>query len=574
VVTPETFKDAPWEEVRPYYRELAERPLDLANAEAWLADWSAFEEALGEAATKAEFACSQDTADAGAEAAQRRFTEEIEPLADEQRVGLQKRLVALGYTRADLEVVLQQFRCDIDLFREANIPLETELSSLATEWNKLSGGLTVRWQGEELTPDALLPFLLENDRSVREQAFRLRAQAHLEKRGEAAAIFDRMHVLRTEVARNAGFANYRDYAHKAMGRFDYTPDDCLHFHEAVEEVAKPAAARILERRARKMGLERLRPWDLAVDAEGRERLRPFADVAMLREHAGAVLGQVDPAFSARYEAMEEAGTLDLENRKDKAPGGYCAPLAWSRVPVIFMNAVGVDEDVRTLLHESGHAMHDFEAFKQPLVFLRETGSEIAEVASMSMELLADPYLDLAKGGYYNAADAARSKATMLEEIILFLPHCAAVDAWQQWAYTAPEGASQEAREAKWLELRGRFEPGVIDWGGLDQERIARWYQQPHFFTDPFYYIEYGIAQMGALQVWRNSLQDKEAAVRAYRSALALGSSASLPKLYAAAGAKMVFDAAGMQELVGLVEAELQALDLGLQTPEDPGVGLA
>jgi len=254
--------------------------------------------------------------------------------------------------------------------------------------------------------------------------------------------------------------------------------------------------------------------------------------------------------------MAGAGLLDLDNRKGKAPGGYCQTLAFRKMPLIFMNAVGVDGDVRTLLHESGHAFHAFEAARQPLIFQRHPGSEMAEVASMSMELLAAPYVDRAHGGYYSAEEARRSNAKSLIDIVLFLPHCASVDAFQQWAYVAPEGQDAAARDRKWLELRRRFEGDSVDWSGLEAERVARWYQQPHFFSSPFYYIEYGIAQLGALQVWRNSLRDRRQAVRQYREALALGATQALPELLAAAGARLMFDREGMHELISLVEEEL------------------
>jgi oligoendopeptidase F len=258
--------------------------------------------------------------------------------------------------------------------------------------------------------------------------------------------------------------------------------------------------------------------------------------------------------------MADANLLDLDNRKGKAPGGYCQTLSFRKMPLIFMNAVGMDDDLRTLLHESGHAFHSFEASRLPLLFQRHPGSEMAEVASMSMELLAAPYIDRDSGGYYNEEDARRSRTELLEGIVLFFPHCASVDAFQQWMYLHEEGRDAGARDQKWLELRRRFEGPFVDWSGLDAERIARWYQQPHFFGNPFYYIEYGIAQLGALQVWRNNLRDGRDAVRQYRESLALGATRPLPELFRAAGARLIFDSKGMGELVSLVEEELAKLD--------------
>lgn len=554
--SPDAFENASWEDVRPYYEELAERPLDHDNVEAWLADWSRVESLLSEAGALASFAYSCDTTDPGRESAHLRFGTQISPQAQEQRVRLQRRLVELGYVRPGLEMVVRRFQNQMQLFSEANVPLFAELATLGTQWSKINGALTVEWAGEEKTPAQLLPFLQAGDREVRERAFRLRAKPYIEQREVLAGIFDRMYDLRQQVAWNAGFPNFRDYAHREKNRFDYTPDDCLRFHEAVETAVLPAVERIMDRRRRRMRLDELRPWDLAVDPEGRPALAPFDDIGTFIDRAAGVFGHVDPEFRGYYQSMADAKLLDLENRKGKAPGGYCQTLAFRKMPLIFMNAVGIDGDVRTLLHESGHAFHAFEAARLPLLFQRHPGSEMAEVASMSMELLAAPYIDRASGGYYTEDDARRSQSELLEGIVLFFPHCASVDAFQHWIYLHDGGRDAAARDAKWLELRRRFEGGSVDWAGLDAERIARWYQQPHLFSSPFYYIEYGIAQLGALQVWRNSLRDRGDAVRRYREALSLGATRPLPELFKAAGARLIFDGAGMRELISLVEEKL------------------
>jgi oligoendopeptidase F len=558
--SPEALSNATWDDIRPYYEELAERPLDRDGVEAWLADWSRLDSIVSEAASLANFAYTCNTADPAREAAQLRFGAEIGPKAHEQRASLQKRLVELEYVRPGLETMVQRFRNQAELFRESNVPLLAHLSRLVTEWSKAVGALTVDWEGQERTPAQLLPFLESPERPARERAFKQRAQAYMQKREVFAGIFDRMLELRQQVARNAGFPNYRDFAHREKNRFDYAPDDCLRFHAAVEEAVLPAVERILERRRLRMGIDRLRPWDTAVDPKGRPPLTPFATVDELVGRAAAVLGHVDPDFRGYLTAMADAGLLDLENRKGKAPGGYSTTLNFRKLPLIFMNAVGIDSDVRTLVHESGHAFHAFEASKLPLLFQRHPGSEMAEVASMSMELLASPFLGTDHGGFYDEDAVRRSRTVLLEGTILFFPHCASVDAFQQWIYTDREGRDPDARDAKWLELRRRFEGDSVDWSGLDVERIARWYQQPHFFSSPFYYIEYGIAQLGALQVYRNSLHDRERAIAGYRSALAMGATRRLPDLLAAAGARLIFDAKGMKEIVAVVEEELDRQD--------------
>jgi oligoendopeptidase F len=557
--SPDAFKDAEWKDVLPFFEELASRPLAAENVEGWLSDWSRFESLLSEASALANFAYTCDTADTARESAQLRFGTQISPKAQEQRVRLQQRLVELGYVRPGLETTVERFRNQMKVFNEANVPLSADLSRLTTEWSKLNGAMTVEWEGVEKTPSQLLPFLESPDRQIRERAFKLRAKPYIDQRDAIGGIFDRMYYLRQQTAKNSGFDNFRDYSHQEKNRFAYTPEDCMRFHQAVEEAVLPAVQRIQDRRRRRMKLDRLRPWDTWVDPLGRPALKPFTEIGTFIDSAATVFGHVDPDFRIYFETMVDAKLLDLENRKGKAPGAYSQTLSFRKQPLIFMNAVGIDDDVRTLLHESGHAFHSFEASRLPLLFQRHPGSEMAEVASMSMELLAAPFIDKRSGGYYTEDEDRRSRAEFLEGIVLFFPHCASVDAFQHWIYLNEAGRESDARDAKWIELRRRFEGDVVDWSGLDKERIARWYQQPHFFSNPFYYIEYGIAQLGALQVWRNSLSDQKEAVRKYRAALALGATRPLPELFKAAGAHLIFDSAGMRELITLVEEEVDKL---------------
>jgi oligoendopeptidase F len=558
--TSDALKNANWQDVAPFYEELATRPLNRGNVEDWLMDWSRFESLLAEAASLANFTYCINTADSDAEEAHLRFGSDLDPKADEQRSKLQRRLINLGYVRPGLEVMVRKFRNQIELFSEANVPIFSELAKLSTGWAKVTGAMTVDWDGVEKTPQQMWPYLEDNDRAVRERAFRSQFKPYVEQRDTLADFFDRMYDLRQKVAKNAGFDNYRDYVHREKNRFDYTPDDCFRFHEAVERAVRPAVQRLLEVRRKHLGVDRLRPWDNWVDPKGRTPLKPYANVRELIDDSTDVFGHVDPDFGGYFVTMADADLLDLDNRKGKAPGGFCDSLPVRKLPLIFMNAVGIDEDVRTLLHEAGHSFHVFEAAQLPLIFQRHPGAEMAEVASMSMELLASPYIDRGHGGYYSEEDVPRAQRNLLERTVHFFSHCASVDAFQQWIYTDPEGRDADARDQKWLELRRRFEGDTVDWSGLDRERIARWYFQPHFFEYPFYYIEYGIAQLGALQVWRNSLRDRGEAVRRYREALALGATKPLPELYRAAGARLIFDADGMRELMDLAEEVLSTLD--------------
>ena len=555
--SPDAFAGATWDDVAPYYERLAAAPLDAATVEAWLARWSQLEELVGEAGTLAMTAYTGDTANAELEAAYLRFSTEIFPKLEEQQVRLARRLLDLGWSRPDLEQLLAQFRTDAEIFREANVPLSAELEALGAQYQKITGGLTAEWEGERVTIPQLQRHLQSIDRDERERAFRLGAEAYVGRRDELAALFDRMYALRQRIARNAGFDDYEQYVFRAKHRFDYGPEDCRRFHRAVEEAVVPAVERLFEERRRRLGLDALRPWDLAVDPENRPGLRPFASTDEFVGRATDVFARVDDELGAQFAIMARERLLDLESRENKAPGGYCTKLPHRGRPFIFMNAVGVADDVSTLVHEAGHCFHAFLAHRQPYVWQRGTGSEAAELASMSMELLAAPHLE-APAGYYAPLDARRAQLEHLEDVLVALPHIASVDAFQSWIYASGEGHDADARDRAWLDIRARFERGV-DWTGLEPLRVARWYRQLHIFEYPFYYIEYGIAQLGALQVWRRSLDDPQGAVAAYKRALSLGGTRSLPEIFREAGARLVFDADEMRELVALVETRLGEL---------------
>ena len=554
------FAKLSWDEILPIYNDLFFRPLTLDNAREWLADWSAFEDLLAEAREQVYFDYTCDTADAAKEADNLRFQTEIEPNAAEQRVLLSRRLLEVGFTAPELEESLRRFRTTEEIFREENVALNADVERLSTEYQKITGAMTAQWEGEEIPLPRLGPFMLDPDRATREKAWRLHRRPYIEQRDQLATLFSDQYRLRQQIARNAGFDNFRDYMHVEKHRFDYTPEDCFAFHRAVEERVVPAAARILERRRQKMGLETLKPWDVGADVDGRPPLRPFETADEFIDRGVSVFKQVDPALGGYFTTMRDEGLLDLQSRKGKAPGGYMTDLPRKKRPLIFMNAAGVASDLVTLVHEAGHSFHGFEQFANDLLFCqRWPGMEMAEVGSMAMELLSAPYWGQAKGGFYSEDDHRRARIDHLEGIVLWFPHCATVDAFQHWIYTSAEGEDPDARDAAWVELRERFEQG-IDYSGLRPERIARWFQQLHIFEVPFYYIEYGIAQLGALQVWRNAMRDQAGTVAAYRRALGLGSTRPLPELYAAAGIKLAFDSGTIGELVELIETELQKLE--------------
>jgi oligoendopeptidase F len=563
---PEAFRDAAWADVQPYYDTLATAPLEptSASVEPWLATWSRLDTLIGEAGTLAMIAYTGNTADAAREQAYLRFSMDIFPKLEEQQVRLARRLLDLGWTRADLDTTLRRFRTDIDIFREANVDRFSRIEELSAGYQKLVGGLSADWDGQAKTIPQLQPYLKDTDRAIRERAFRLGAQAYLDKRDDLAECFDRMYALRIAVAKEAGFADYQQYCFAAKHRFDYTPHDTARFHDAVRETVTPAVAKLMEYRRRSLGLDELRPWDVSVDLGITEPLKPFSTVDVFVDRAKNIFSRVDAELGEQFALMAQESLLDLESRPGKAPGGYCTDLSFRRRPFIFMNAVGVPDDVNTLVHEAGHCFHDFATHALPYTWMRKTGHEAAELASMSMELLAMPYL-VQPDGYYTREEARIAWLEHLEDVLGALVHIASVDAFQAWIYTDPAGADRDARDAKWLQNRVEFEQGV-NWSGLERERTARWYRQLHIFELPFYYIEYGIAQLGALQVFRNAVQDAGTAVTMYKQFLALGGTRALPELYAAAGAKLVFDAATMKELVDFTMERIEALRAGADAP--------
>ncbi|MBM3314191.1 M3 family oligoendopeptidase, partial [candidate division WOR-3 bacterium] len=362
--------------------------------------------------------------------------------------------------------------------------------------------------------------------------------------------------LRLEMAANAGLADYRAYRWQEMNRFDYTPENCRQFGQAIEQTVVPAAARVYARRAGQLGLPALKPWDTEVDPLGRAPLKPFTTDAQFRDGVLSILQRVAPLVGDYFQKMMQAGALDLMNRKDKAPGGYCASYDAEKLPFIFMNAVGLHGDVMTLVHESGHATHNFQSQHLPWFQQRHAGLEFAEVASMGMELLAAPYFAQSQGGFYSDADARRALSENLEKDVQFWPYMAVVDGFQHWVYENPQAAMEPANcDREWTSLWQRLMQGV-DWTGLDDVLATGWQRKLHIFLEPFYYVEYGLAQLGAIQVWANALEDQQTAVAAYLKALALGGTKSLPELYAAAGAKFAFDAGTLGSLIRLIEEQL------------------
>jgi oligoendopeptidase F len=542
------------------YQKLLDRPAGTAaELERWLLDRSELEAALAEVGSILYIRMTCQTDDAARAEAYRQFVETVEPAVKPLADALNRKYLAerakIVLDQRRYEVHDRGLRADVELFRQENVPLQTEEALASQEYQTVSGAMTVSFQGRERTLPEMARFLLEPNRTVRESAWRATAARRLVDRERLEEIFERLFKLRTQIAVNAGCRDYADYQFRAYHRFDYTPEDCRAYHRTAERCIVPLVRRIMERRRGVMGLDRLRPWDTSVDPEGRAPLKPFAEAGELAAGARAAFSRTDPELGRQFEEMERLGLLDLASRKGKAPGGYQSTLYEARKPFIFMNAVGVDRDVRTLLHEGGHAFHALAAAGDPLLAYQSAPMEISEVASMGMELLADGALGVFYG---QAADVARSRREHLEGIVAILPWVATIDAFQHWLYSHPEHSAAD-RRAAWIETYERFSGGVVDWSGLEAERACRWHAQLHIFQVPFYYIEYAIAQLGALQLWVIARRDQAAALAGYKRALALGGSRPLPELFAAAGIRFDFSESTIAPLMAAVDEALAGL---------------
>ena len=547
-----------WSEIEPYYKELQDRPLSDGNVQTWLKDWSDLSRHVFEIQFRLEVLTTVDTTDTKSEEAYKKFFDDIFPNMQASENALKQKMLASGLEPKGFEVALRNMRAEADLFRESNLSLLSEEQKTLLEYDKIMGAQTVQWNGEERTISQMYPLLLEKDRMTREKAYRLvleRQFADFESLGE---VWSKVMPMRKQIAANADLPDYRSYMWKQKLRFDYTPENAQSFHRAIEEVVVPAAARIRERRCKRLGIDTFRPWDTEVDPFGGDPVRPFETMDELNAGTRSIFDKVDPELGKRYQIMVDERLLDLENRKGKAPGGYCTLFPVSNRPFIFMNSVGTHADVQTLLHEGGHSFHVFETANIELFHNINTPMEFNEVASMAMEFLGTHYLF--DSGMYTEAEAARARIEHLETNLIFWPYMAVVDSFQHWIYENHDLATDPVRTSeKWSEIYDRFMVG-LDWTGLEQYKATRWQRQLHIYKMPFYYVEYGLAQLGAAQVWANSLSDYQGAVKAYRKALSLGSTVTLPELFQAANAKFAFDAPTLKHSVDLMEQTIEELE--------------
>jgi oligoendopeptidase F len=557
---PQDFKVTDWNALEPYFKEFLERPIATKeDLEKWLQDMSELEAVIGEDAAWRQIRMTCDTENKELEDAFTFFVTEIQPKMQPYADKLNRKLVENEYT-SQLEgdayqVYLRNVKKNIELFREENIPLQSEIALLAQQFGVINGKMTVEVEGREYTLQQASKFLENPDRQLREAVYRKIQERRLQDKDALNELFSKLVALRDNVAKNAGFENYRDYKFADLGRFDYKKEDCFQFHQAVKTGVRPLVDFIYDRKRQKLGLPSLRPWDTEAEPDGVKPLTPFATGEELVDKTIECFNRMNPFFGECLTKMKEMGRLDLDSRKGKAPGGYNCPLPETGAPFIFMNAAGQMSDVTTMVHEGGHAVHSFLAHNLPLTAFKEYPMEIAEVASMAMELFSMDYWDVF---FDNEEDLQRAKQHQLERVITIFPWIATIDKFQHWVYENPNH-TLEQREETWRSILNDYTSIAMDVSGLDEYRRHSWQRQLHLYEVPFYYIEYGIAQLGAIGLWKQFKEDKDKAVNNYINALKLGGTKTLPQLYEAAGLKFSFSPEYISELMLFVHGEMEKI---------------
>ena len=560
---PTDFKLTDWEALLPYFEELKNRDINSKDKlEKWLSDVSELEAVVSEDACWRQIKMTCDTTNKEFEEAFTYFCMEIEPKMKPYNFELNKKLLACPFTKELDSNLFFPYLRSVDnaakLYRDENVPLQADANLLAQQYGVISGAMSVEVDGKEYTLQQAAKMLQSPDRNVRETVFNKVATRRLQDKDTLNELFDKLLAVRQKIALNAGFENYRDYKFRELGRFDYTVADCFAFHEAVREHIVPLQAILIKHRQQKLGVDTMRPWDGDAEPVGTTPLHPFKDGAELSQKAVEVFNDLSPYFSGCLQTMQQMHRLDLDSRKGKAPGGYNCPLAETGVPFIFMNAAGTMGDVITMMHEGGHAVHSFLSDPLPLSAFKEYPMEIAELASMSMELFSMEHWDVF---FKDEKELKRAQLEEMERVISVLPWIATIDKYQHWLYTHP-GHTIKEREENWMAILTEFSTGITDWSGFDEYRTNFWQKQLHLFEVPFYYIEYGIAQLGAMAMWRQYRQNKEQALDNYKKALSLGYTKTLKELYSTAGIKFDFSPAYIKELADFVAPVLK--DMGVE----------
>jgi oligoendopeptidase F len=557
---PENFQLKDWETIEPYVIQLRDRNIsNVADLEQWLKDMSEMEAFISEDACWRQVRMTCDTENKELEEAFNFFFMEIQPKLQPYADLLNRKLVECPFTK-ELDqqkyfTYLRSVKKSIDLFREANIPLQSEMSVLQQQYGAVAGKMTIEQEGQEYTLQQAAKFLESEDRSIREAVYRKIAERRLVDKDVLNDLYSQLIEKRHQIGLNAGFANYRDYKFAEMGRFDYTPASCFQFHEAVSKEVMPLVDSIYEAQRKRLGLDVMRAWDTEAEPTGIPPLRPFTDGNDLLKKSIDCLDQLDPFFGDCLRKMKELNHLDLDSRKGKAPGGYNMPLAESGAPFIFMNAASQMSDLTTMVHEGGHAIHSFLAHELELTGFKEYPTEMAEVASMSMELFTMDHWHMF---FDNEEEMKRAKRHQLERVITIFPWIATIDKFQHWVYENP-GHSLEERKENWYRILNEFSTKAIDYSGLEKFREYSWQRQLHLFEVPFYYIEYGIAQLGAIGMWKQYRENPKQALQKYMHALSLGGTKTLPELYKAAGINFDFSPEKIKDLMLFVNTELDKL---------------
>jgi len=555
---PANFTVTNWETLEPWFKNLLDRELNSKqDLEQWLKDISELEAVVSEDACWRQIKMTCDTENKELEKAFIFFMMEIQPKAQPYADKLNKKLIDCPYTK-ELDqkkyfTMIRTVKKNIDLFREENIPLMADLNVLQQQFGVISGKMTVEVNGEEFTLQQATKFLEHDDRSLRESVYKKIAARRLLDKEEMNSLFSTLIQKRHQVAINAGFANFRDYKFVEMGRFDYTKEDCFQFHEAVKLQVLPLVDEIYKRKKNKLNVDTLRPWDLEAHPADEKALNPFKTGDELVEKSIACFNELNPFFGDCLKKMKEMGHLDLDSRKGKAPGGYNCPLTESGAPFIFMNAAGQMDDVTTMVHEGGHAVHSFLAHNLELSAFKEYPMEIAEVASMAMELFS---MESWHVFFKTEQELKQAKEHQLERVITIFPWIATIDKFQHWVYENPTHTLEE-RAKKWIEILNEFTPSSLDVSELEEYRLHFWQKQLHLFEVPFYYIEYGIAQLGAIGLWKQFKENRQQALDNYTAALSLGGTKTLPELFQAAGLQFNFSPSVVGELMTFVHAEMK-----------------
>lgn len=556
----EEFDLKSWDDVQPLFENLQNREINsAADLKQWFSDRSEIESYLSENFAWRYIRQTCDTANTGLINSLQFFITEIQPKLAEYGNALDKKVVDSPFlselTEPGFAITLRGMKKAIEIFRDENIPLITEMQTEERRYGAIAGAMTVTLDGEEMTLQKASDRLQSTDRNIREEAWRAISERRYQDHDKLDELLNSLVTLRNKVGQNAGFANYRDYMFAAMGRFDYTPQDCFDFHGSVKKAVVPLLNDMAAARKASLQVDALRPWDTKVDPKGLPPLKPFATGEELLNKTIRCFNRLDPFLGDCLRVMKAMNHLDLESRKGKAPGGYNYPLDEIGVPFIFMNATSNLRDMVTLLHEGGHAVHSFVTRDLALNSFKHTPSEVAELASMSMELITMDFWD---EFFENANDLKRAKIQHLESIIETLPWVATVDKFQHWMYENPQHTPEE-RTAAWTRIYEEFTDSVMDWAGLENFKKYLWQRQLHIYEVPFYYIEYGIAQLGAIGVWKNYRQDPASGLKGYLDALKLGYTATIGEIYQAANVPFDFSEKNINELIRFVSDELEAL---------------